>query len=98
MFPDGSITLQLIGVQLVLNSAGPGQSHACPGIKPRVVKRAPATNTIVLKKWQTLQPGSQRTLFPALLPYNDSNPSLAIAHSQDHDLEQLCHSLDPLHT
>lgn len=36
----------------------------------------------------------------ALLPWNDSKPSVAMAHSQDHDLDQHCHSLDPasLHT
>lgn len=40
MLPDGPITLQLIGVQLVLNATGPGQGHACPGIKPVVMTKA----------------------------------------------------------
>lgn len=34
VLPDGAITLQLIGVQLVLNAARSSQSHASPGVKP----------------------------------------------------------------
>lgn len=41
MLPDGPITLQLIGVQLVLNATGPGQGHACPGIESVVTTKAP---------------------------------------------------------
>lgn len=34
VFPDGAITLQFIGVQLVLNPARSSQSHPSPGVKP----------------------------------------------------------------
>lgn len=34
VLPDGAITLQFIGVQLVLNAACSSQSHPSPGVKP----------------------------------------------------------------
>lgn len=49
VLPDGTITLQLIGVQFVLNATGPGQGHACPGIKPAVMTKAPVNTQLPLQ-------------------------------------------------
>jgi hypothetical protein len=57
MFPYWSITLQLIGVQFILNATGSGQSHACPRIEPGVVTKALTKNTIASVAPQTQQPG-----------------------------------------
>lgn len=34
VFPYGNVTFQLVGVELFLNTAGPSESHTCPGVKP----------------------------------------------------------------
>lgn len=34
VLPDEAVALQFVGVQLILNAAGPGQSHPCPRVKP----------------------------------------------------------------
>ena len=34
VLPHGAVTLQLVGVQLLLDAAGPRQSHARPRVEP----------------------------------------------------------------
>lgn len=53
MLPDGPITLQLIGVQLVLNATGAGQGHACPGIESVIITKNTGKHAAPLAALQT---------------------------------------------
>lgn len=76
VLPDGPITLQLIGVQLVLNATSPGQSHACPGIKPVVTTKSPVNTRLPLEhcRHDSLQGGDPRFV-GARLPGQGPEPS-----------------------